>query len=86
MTKFKAFVYGIVVGAVAGVLYAPATGTETRRKLSETTDDLKEKFNDLKDTINEKMGNIKDDMNDMAYQEIERIEMEASVTPHTWQP
>lgn len=46
---------GIAVGALIGVLYAPAKGSATRRKIihrgEEYSDELKEKFEDLIDTI-----------------------------------
>ena len=57
-----AFGAGAVVGAIAGVLFAPDKGSETRRKITEQGKKLagsmknkiiagKEKFNDLKEGL-----------------------------------
>lgn len=37
--EFWAFVAGLLAGGVAAVLYAPAKGEETRRKIRETAED-----------------------------------------------
>jgi gas vesicle protein len=46
---------GIAVGALVGILFAPAKGSSTRRRIihkgEEYSDELKEKFEDLIDTI-----------------------------------
>jgi gas vesicle protein len=46
---------GIAVGALVGILFAPAKGSSTRRKIihrgEEYSDELKEKLEDLIDTI-----------------------------------
>jgi gas vesicle protein len=42
---------GIAIGAIGGILFAPAKGSSTRRKIThlgeEFSDELKEKFEDL---------------------------------------
>jgi gas vesicle protein len=42
---------GVAAGALVGVLFAPAKGTKTRRRImkkgNDFTDDLKSKFDDL---------------------------------------
>jgi gas vesicle protein len=56
-------VIGAAVGALAGLLFAPAPGDETREKLTEKTkelsDDLSEKFDNLKETVNEVLEDVK---------------------------
>ncbi|HLP14809.1 MAG TPA: YtxH domain-containing protein [Bacteroidota bacterium] len=52
-------------GAVVGVLFAPAKGKDTRKKIVETTneyaEDLKTKMDDLMETVNETMDLVKDE-------------------------
>lgn len=62
-----AFITGLVVGgaigAIAGLLFAPETGEETRKKVAdkskEWADDLHNKFDDLKDSVAEVMEDVK---------------------------
>ena len=42
---------GVVLGAVLGILFAPAKGSETRHKISDAAHDLKEKVKGMKDTV-----------------------------------
>lgn len=55
---------GAAVGALVGVLFAPDKGTETRKKIAESSNDLiedwKEKFDDLIAGFNEKVQPAKD--------------------------
>ena len=52
-----AFLAGAAVGAATALLYAPAPGRETRRRVQRTARDVTEKarhgIEDLKDTANE---------------------------------
>lgn len=45
--KFLAFLTGVAVGGILGVLYAPAKGSETRRKLKDSASDLSDGINDI---------------------------------------
>jgi gas vesicle protein len=54
---------GIAIGALGGVLFAPAKGSSTRRRIihkgEEYSDDLKEKLEDLFDTITDQYDETK---------------------------
>jgi len=55
---------GAAVGALAGLLFAPETGEDTRKKLGdkskELADDLYDKFDDLKDSMTDLMEDVKE--------------------------
>ena len=55
-----AFLAGIAVG----VLIAPDRGSETRRRLSEKTSDLKGSFNDLVDSAADNLKSAKNKVNE----------------------
>jgi len=62
-----AFIAGLVVGgaigAIAGLLFAPETGEETRKRVAikskEWADDLYNKFDDLKESVTEVLEDVK---------------------------
>jgi gas vesicle protein len=57
-------VIGAAVGAVAGLLFAPATGEETRSRLADKSKDIaeehQEKFEDLRETVTDVIEDVKD--------------------------
>lgn len=57
---------GVAAGALLGVLFAPAKGSETRKNISkkgeDLVDELKEKFNNLLEMMSGKFERAKDDM------------------------
>ena len=64
------FVAGAAVGAALGILFAPDKGIETRRKISEQSNDLadnlKGKLTDLVDGVKEKFSSLKGEAEDVA--------------------
>ncbi len=42
---------GAVIGSILGILFAPDKGSETRKKVSDTANDLTKKVKDMKDSI-----------------------------------
>jgi len=57
---FTAFLAGIAVG----ILIAPDKGSETRRRLSDKTSDLKGSFNDLVDSAADNLKSAKSKVNE----------------------
>jgi gas vesicle protein len=49
---------GVAAGAIAGILFAPAKGKKTRRRIMKKgenyADDIKSKFQDLYENVNDK--------------------------------
>ncbi|MCF6129608.1 YtxH domain-containing protein [Flavobacterium sp. AS60] len=61
---------GVAVGAIAGILFAPAKGTKTRKRImkkgNDYTKNLKNKFGKLYDEANAKYENIVKDAKEFA--------------------
>ena len=57
---------GVAAGALAGILFAPAKGSRTRRRIMKKGEDyadvLKEKFDDLLETVTKKMEKVKEEV------------------------
>lgn len=51
--SFFAFLGGVILGATAAILFAPESGTETRKKIKDSFDkecqNLKDKYQDIKE-------------------------------------
>lgn len=62
---------GAAIGAALGVLFAPAKGTVTRRKISKTTRDLKnsvtDRLEDLVESAEDIIDEIKETASDFVY-------------------
>ncbi len=50
----KSLTIGGIIGFVAGLLFAPTKGEETRKKLQDSLDKGKEKFQELKEELRKK--------------------------------
>lgn len=61
---------GVAVGAIAGILFAPAKGAKTRKRImkkgNDYTKDLKNKFGELYNGINTKYENVMEDAKEFA--------------------
>lgn len=59
---------GAAVGATLGILFAPAKGSDTRKKIAKKSEDykdaVKEKFNEFVDNVSEKYENAKEGISD----------------------
>ncbi len=53
---------GFATGVLVGMLFAPEKGSETRRKISEKSNDLKTKFNDFIDSLSNRADEMADDL------------------------
>jgi gas vesicle protein len=61
---------GVAAGALIGILFAPDTGWNTRKRISKKADayidDLKDKFSEFLETISEKIEEAKGEVSDQA--------------------
>lgn len=61
-------VAGVTAGALLGILYAPAKGKDTRKKISKKGEDvidaIKEKFDEVLEGISEKYQEVKEGATD----------------------
>ena len=63
---YKVFVFWATLGFVAGVIFAPKPGDETRVQLSENIKDWKIKANDLVDSAKERLNNAVQEGNEVS--------------------
>ena len=75
---FLGLLAGVAAGALAGILFAPAKGSRTRKKMLRNagnyTDSLKDKFDEFVDSINEKVEKVKDEVSDFAEKKMAKPE------------
>lgn len=61
--SIKSFANGVIVGLVLGVLFAPDSGNETRKKIAKKANDIKDsavdKYNDIADTVADQYSRLK---------------------------
>lgn len=69
---------GVAAGAVLGVLLAPDKGSETRKKISqksnEYADELKDKFNDFIENMLDKFDTVKAEAENLAHKGMNKVE------------
>lgn len=75
MTTIKKMLISFTAGAIIGILYAPAKGAKTRKKLSGIGTDIKEGWNNITDSVTGRIDNIRDSVDNFADKSIERIEL-----------
>lgn len=57
---FRTFVNGVLVGILLGVLFAPDSGEETRKKISRRAQGLKDTYDDFTDNVSNTYNKVKD--------------------------
>ncbi len=71
------FLAGAAMGAIAGILFAPDKGSETRKKIAKNTNDvgenLKSSFNDFIDTVKDKYRKAKHEAEEAAEKGAEKL-------------
>ena len=55
----KTFFNGLIVGVILGILFAPDSGDETRRKISERAAGLKDTYDELADNVSDSYEKVK---------------------------
>lgn len=69
---------GVAAGAALGILLAPDKGSETRRKISERSneyaDSLKTKFNDFIESMLDKFDSVKSEAENLAHKGMNKAE------------
>ncbi|MBS1749189.1 MAG: YtxH domain-containing protein [Bacteroidetes bacterium] len=67
---------GAAIGAIAGILFAPDKGSETRKKIAKNTNEigenLKSSFNDFVDSVKEKYRHAKNEVEDVAEKSVSK--------------
>jgi len=80
---FKTFINGVLVGILLGVLFAPDSGEETRRKLSKRAQGIKDNYDDFAGNMSDTYEKVKSKTNTIvnkAKQKFNDIKGEAEST------
>lgn len=61
----RTFVNGLLVGILLGVLFAPDSGEETRKKISRRAQGIKDAYDDFSDNVSDTYSKVKDKASDI---------------------
>ncbi len=71
--RIQSFINGVVIGLLLGVLFAPNSGEETRRRISRKASDLKntvkDKYDEIADNVSTTINQIKNTANSLLNEE-----------------
>ena len=59
LLHFRTFLNGVLVGILLGVLFAPDSGEETRKKITRRAQGIKDNYDDLADNVSSTYGKVK---------------------------
>lgn len=66
MGTFRLMIYSMAAGALAGLLFAPAKGTVTRRRIAHqagnVVDEIKNTFEDMVDSVTDRFDSVRGDV------------------------
>ena len=69
MGTLKTFLVGFGAGLTLAILYAPASGSATRKKLNKKGSAIKNAWNDVMNSISQKIENIREEVDELAERE-----------------
>lgn len=77
---------GFVAGLIVGILIAPDKGSETRKRISQRSRDLKDKFNEYVDDISEGYDAVKEKASSLVNKGKDKAQSFTNETGNTWSP
>jgi len=84
-----AFLVGGVIGATLALLFAPAPGIETRRRIRETHDKLRSRLrdggNEWRESVSENLGKAKEGMRSFVDDKKSRSQAAYAAAKEAWQ-
>ena len=69
-----AFLLGGIIGAAVGILYAPRSGKDTRKRLQDIGSDLTDKIEDFAGNVKEKAEHLAEETKEKMVSQKERLE------------